>query len=264
MAPKLKKLLLPSLALLVCAGPAFAEDPFEEAFPSKCEGLTCAVAQPPVAALELMGGAGSLTAAAQAQSQAESRRVNNGLVGDPDAMLKNEARRTAIGELRATNGAAVALLDEKMELEVLKQRYVAAAGDPAALAELKKTPAMANFKDRLAALEGKRSELKQIERQLTARTAELVSSVKKGSIIPEALSNTARAYRAHKPAVGLKIAVGTLLLVDGGARATALLNGNRNPGYLPSVSAGYVGVKHLVRPNIAEANEGAETSMDLQ
>ncbi|RZA07781.1 MAG: 8-oxo-dGTP diphosphatase [Proteobacteria bacterium] len=249
---------------LLLAGAPFHRVYTFDAFPDKCDGLACALLHPTGAALETGLGLAALATAGDAYGEARSNKANNGIFVDPDKMLENNARRVAIEELKVANPKGAALLTEKLDVEILKTRYAAAASDPAALRALKSSPAMAGFEDRLHDLEAKRSELKTLERQLGTRSGELVAAVKKGSAIPAGLADAASSYKRLKPGLGLQVAIGALLVADGGLRIAAIANGkNYNPGYLPSVSMGTVVVKRLVGPMPAPESDAA-TSMDIK
>lgn len=252
-------LLLLSLgaAPLALAG----DDPWADAFPENC-GESCQTGQGIAITGEAIVGVGALTAVMDAKPQMAQRLRTNGLNPDPEGMLKNSARRAAIEELTAKDPAAVRLLDEKMKLENLKESFHNAKHDPEALRAFYQKIPQNEFEERLAAFEMKRAAVKGVEKSLAARTDELLSAAKAGKTIPASMKMASQYYRDFKPKINLPLVVGVALVADGGLRLGAALQ-DRNPGYLPAVSAGVTVVKHLVtRP--AEEKAGAETSMDVK
>lgn len=257
MAMQYRKILargLP-LALLAFSTSSFAaDDPWVEAFPEACaEASACTAIHGGLGVVETAGGAKLLLS--------EGAKPRGPLAANPTELLDRSARSAAMDEIIKNDPRAAALLAERRELEIIKVRLLAANGDAAALEALLVSPGMKDFEGRLAAFEGRRSELKQLEKRIGARTAELTAAVKKGQAIPHAMSSAAEYYRNFKPVAGLQIAIGAALIADGGARLLGVLQ-QRNPGYLPAVSVGTTTVKHL--RNAPAAPEGGGTSMDVK
>jgi hypothetical protein len=249
---KLSALALVAIALLSVQG-ARAEEPsaWEAAFPEQTGGVPQQAIHGLGAANEILYGSFFFPVAGKAARDVDLADVE-------EQLLKRRARHQAVANVRAAQPELAEYMDKEYRAEALELK---ARKSPLSEVEKLEQAELSAYLKKNEHLGIKAFLDTGREAKETAKmSAEELRKIRGWAPDEEAALKDAKKIKM-KYAAG--IAVGALLVADGGARLGALLT-NREPGFFPAISAARALVKPAAPKPEGERREGAQTSMSVE